>query len=149
MSLVEKINESIKDAMRAKEKERLEALRSVKAALLLEATKGGSDGITEQAEIQILNRLYKQRKEAAGIFTAQARPELAEVEEFQAGVIESFLPARLSDAEIQAIITEIVSRTGASGMKDMGKVMGEANSKLSGKADPKFVADTVKKLLGA
>ncbi len=149
MSLVEKINESIKDAMRAKEKERLEALRAVKAALLLEATKGGNTGITEQAEIQILNRLHKQRKEAAAIFHAQSRKDLADVEDFQAGVIEAFLPARLSEQEVEAAVVDIIASSGASGMKDMGKVMGEVNAKLAGKADPKFVADLVKKMLTA
>jgi uncharacterized protein YqeY len=149
MSLVDRISDAIKEAMKAKEKDKLEALRAIKAALLLEATKGGSGEITEQAEIQILNRLYKQRKEAAGIFHTQHRPELAQVEEFQAAIIESFLPARLSDAEVEAVIARIIAETGASGMKDMGKVMGPANQQLAGKADPKFIADTVKAKLNS
>lgn len=149
MSLVDKINESIKDAMRAKEKEKLEALRSVKAALLLEATKGSDKELSEQAEMQILTRLHKQRKESAGIFNQQGRKDLAEVEEYQAGVIEEYLPKQLSEAEVDAVIEQIIAETGASGMKDMGKVMGAATGKLAGKADAKLVADKVKQKLSA
>lgn len=147
MSLTEKINEGIKDAMRAREKEKLEALRAVKAALLLEATKSTEKDISEAAEMQILMRLHKQRKESADIYTTQGRPELAAEELFQAGVIESYLPAQMSEAEITKAIAAIIAETGAQGIKDMGKVMGQASAKLAGKADSKVIAAKVKELL--
>jgi uncharacterized protein YqeY len=149
MGLTDKINDAIKDAMRAREKEKLEALRAVKSALMLEATKGSEKELTEQVEMQILTRLHKQRKESAGIYHTQGRADLAEVEEFQAGIIEEFLPKQLSESEVEAIIDAIIAETGASGMKDMGKVMGAATGKLAGKADAKLVADKVKQKLSA
>lgn len=149
MALTDKINEGIKDAMRAKEKEKLEALRAVKAALLLEATKSSDKGISEEAEMQILMRLHKQRKESADIYKAQGRPELAEEELFQAGIIEEFLPKQLSEAEIDEKVAAIIAETGASGMKDMGKVMGRATAEMAGKADGKLIAAKVKAKLGS
>ncbi len=149
MSLTEKINEGIKDAMRAKEKEKLEALRAIKAALLLEATKGGEKEISEATEMQILMRMHKQRKESADIYKAQNRPELAQVEVFQAGVIEAYLPKQLSEAEVEQHVRTIIADTGASSVKDMGKVMGLANAKMAGKADGKLIAAKVKELLSA
>lgn len=149
MSLSDKINAEIKDAMRAREKEKLEALRAVKAALLLEATKGGDQEITEATEMQILMRLHKQRKESAEIYTAQGRPELASVELFQADVIEAFLPRQMSEAEVEAGLKAIIAATGAQGIKDMGKVMGQATAKMAGRADGKMIAAKVKELLSA
>ncbi len=147
MSLTDKINEGIKDAMRAREKDKLEALRAVKAALLLEGTKGGEKEISEATEMQILMRLHKQRKESADIYTAQGRPELAAEETFQAGVIEAYLPKQMSEAEVNDAIAAIIAETGAQGMKDMGKVMGQATAKMAGKADSKMIAAKVKQLL--
>lgn len=148
MGLTDTINDGIKDAMRAKEKQKLEALRAVKAALLLEATKSSDKGISEEAEMQILMRLHKQRKESADIYQAQGRPELAEEELFQAGIIEEYLPKQLSEAEVDEKISAIIAETGASGMKDMGKVMGRATAEMAGKADSKMIASKVKQLLG-
>lgn len=147
MSLTDKITESIKDAMRNKEKQRLEALRAIKSALLLESTKGGGATVDEKVELQILTRLQKQRKESATIYKEQGRDDLASEEDFQAEVIEEFLPAQLTDAEVDSIIDEIIAQTGANDMKDMGKVMGQATAKMAGKADAKLIADKVKEKL--
>jgi len=147
MALIDQISESIKDAMRSKEKEKLEALRSIKAALMLEATKGGDGIITEQAEMQILNKLYKQRKESSTIFRQQGRADLAEPEDFQAGIIEAYLPKQLSEAEIETVVKAIIAKVGATGPSDMGKVMGAASGQLAGKADGKLISEIVKRNL--
>lgn len=149
MTLAEKINDGIKNAMRNKEKDKLEALRAVKAALMLEMSKGSERELTEQAEMQVLMRLHKQRKESAAIYHEQNREDLAKDEEFQASVLEEFLPKQMSEAEIATVIDQIIAQTGASGMKDMGKVMGQASGKLAGKADGKLIADLVKQKLAA
>lgn len=147
MALTDKINDEIKAAMRAREKEKLEALRAVKSALLLEATKGSDKGLTEAVEMQILTRLHKQRKESADIYQQQGRPELAAEELFQAEVIESFLPAQMDETEIDNAIAAIIADTGASGMQDMGKVMGRATAEMAGRADAKLIADKVRQKL--
>ena len=148
MSLADKINEDIKTAMRAKDKPRLEALRAVKSALLLAATEKGADGnVSEKAELQVLQRLVKQRKESAQIFHDQGRADLAEPEEAQAAVIAEYLPAQMSEDEVRSILQEIVTKTGASGPQDMGKVMGQAMGRLQGKADGKLISSIVKDLL--
>jgi hypothetical protein len=149
MSLTDKINEGIKDAMRSKEKPLLEALRSIKAALLLEATKGGDGEISEKAEMQILTKMHKQRKESAEIYKQQGREDLAKDEEFQAGVLESFLPKQLTEEEIEKEVEQIIAQTGAEGMKDMGKVMGQASGKMAGRADGKKISEIVKKKLNS
>ena len=149
MTLSEKINEGIKNAMRNKEKDRLEALRAVKTALVMEMSKSADKELSETVEIQVLTRLHKQRKESSAIFKEQDREDLAKDEDYQAGVLEEFLPTQMSEAEVTAVIDEIVAQTGASGMKDMGKVMGQASGKLAGKADGKLIADIVKQKLGA
>ncbi len=148
MSLVDKINEDIKSAMRAKDKLALESLRAVKAALLLAATEKGADGeVSEKAETAALQRLVKQRKESAEIFRGQGRADLAEPEEAQAKVIAAYLPEQMSEDEVRAILAEIVAQTGASGPQDMGRVMGAAMGKLQGKADGKLISSVVKELL--
>ncbi len=149
MGLTDKINSGIKDAMRAKDKPTLEALRAVKAALLMELTKGGDGELTEKVEMQILTKMHKQRKESAAIYHEQNRADLAVDEEFQAGVLEGFLPQQMTEAEIEATIAEIIASSGASGMKDMGKVMGQASGRMAGKADGKLIADIVKRTLSA
>lgn len=149
MALTDKINSGIKDAMRAKDKPTLEALRAVKAALLMELTKGGDAELTEKVEMQILTKMHKQRKESAAIYHEQNRADLAVDEEFQAGVLEAFLPQQMTEAEIEATVAEIIASSGASGMKDMGKVMGQASGKMAGKADGKLIADIVKRTLSA
>ncbi len=138
----------MKDAMRAKDTLKLESLRAVKSALLLAQTETGSKAeISEEEEIKLLQRLVKQRKDSANIYTGQGRADLAEPELLQAAVIEKFLPEQLSEAEIEAVVSRIISETGASGMAAMGKVMGTASTELAGKADGKTISAIVKKLL--
>ena len=147
MSLQDKINEEIKTAMRAKDTVSLESLRAVKSALLLLQTDSGAKEITQDDEIKLLQRLVKQRKDSANIFTEQGRPDLAEPELQQAAVIEKFLPAQLSEEEVEAVVAKIIAETGASGMASMGKVMGQASAELAGKADGKTISTIVKKFL--
>ena len=149
MDLKEKIEADIKAAMLAREKDKLNALRAIKSAILLELTKeGGSGALDEAVGLKILQKLHKQRMESATIYHAQQRTDLAQEEEAQAFVIEAYLPKRLSEEEVEAAVRGIITATGASGMKDMGRVMGEANKQLAGKADGSAVAAVVKRLLG-
>jgi uncharacterized protein YqeY len=149
MSLEIKINSDIKQAMLAKDKRKLEALRAIKAALLLEKT--GKDvsavEIPESVELKMLQKLVKQRKDSALIYREQNRADMAEEEEFQATVIEKYLPAQMSEAEVEAIVLQIISQTGAKTVADMGKVMGMASKQLAGKADNKTISILVKKHL--
>ncbi|HAF28374.1 MAG TPA: glutamyl-tRNA amidotransferase [Bacteroidales bacterium] len=148
MSLEEKINQNIKKAMLAREKDKLEALRAVKTAILIAKTEKGATGeVTEEAEIKILQRLVKQRKESATIFEEQNRPELAEKEWFEAKIIETYLPEQMSDDELTRQIQKIIDEVGAKNMSDLGKVMGKASKELAGKAEGKAIADKVKALL--
>ncbi|MCK9254721.1 MAG: GatB/YqeY domain-containing protein [Bacteroidales bacterium] len=148
MSILDKINEDIKKAMLAKEKEKLEALRAVKAAFLLAKTENSAkENLSYEKELQIIQKLIKQRKDAAEIYKQQNRMDLFEPEEFQAEIISSYLPAQLSAEELNLEISKIIEQTGASTIKDMGKVMGIANSKLVGKADSKSISAIVKQLL--
>jgi uncharacterized protein YqeY len=147
MSLTDRINADIKSAMLAKEKDKLEALRGIKAALLLAQSSG--EPVTDDSEMKLLQKLIKQRKEAADIYKTQNRMDLAEPELFQADIIQQYLPAQMGDEEIINIIKKIVETTGASSVKDMGKVMGLATKELAGKADNKKVSEIVKQLLGA
>ena len=148
MSLFERINNDIKKAMLNKGKDKLEALRAIKAAFLLAKTEKGNNELTPDKELEIVRKLVKQRKDSAEIYKQNGRNDLAETELFQASVIEQYLPAQMSDEELENEVKAIISETGASSMKDMGKVMGAATKKLAGKADNKRIADTVKKLLG-
>jgi uncharacterized protein YqeY len=150
MELENKINSDIKQAMMAKESRKLEALRAVKAALLLAKTSKEAVGgdLPEEAGLKILQKLIKQRHESADLYKAGGRDDLAEQELVQAGIIEQYLPKQLSEDEIRKGLQTIIAGTGASGQKDMGKVMGMASKEFAGKADNKVVADLVKKLLG-
>jgi len=140
MGLIDKISESIIHAMKNKDNDQLESLRAIKSALLLAKTQKNSNGeIGEVEEIKILQKLVKQRKESADIYTNQKRPELANIELSQAKIIERFLPKQIDADELEKIIIKIINETGAEGMKDMGKVMGIASNKLSGKADGKTI----------
>jgi len=134
MSLAEKINTDIKQTMLARDKRKLEALRAIKAGLLLAKTgKDTSSGeIPETIEIQLLQKLVKQRRESAEIYKQQNRTDLAEEEIFQADIIQTYLPQQISEDEIIGIVKTIIAQTGASGMKDMGKVMGAASKQLAG-----------------
>ena len=148
MGLLENISSSIVKAMKNKNNDDLESLRAIKSALLLAKTQKNSGGeISEADEIKILQKLVKQRKESAEIYSNQDRLELAELELNQAKVIEKFLPKQLDHDEIEKIISEIIDQSGAQGMKDMGKVMGLASSQLSGKADGKTISNIVRSKL--
>lgn len=145
MSLSSKIMPAMKEAMKAKNQTKLTSLRAIKAAILLAQTESGSKAeLTEEQEIKLLQKLVKQRKDSAAIFSEQGRADLADPELEQAEVIAAFLPAQLSEDEVAAIVTEIIANTGASGMKDMGKVMGQASAKLAGQADGKLISTIVK-----
>ncbi|HEX8576621.1 MAG TPA: GatB/YqeY domain-containing protein [Flavobacterium sp.] len=148
MSLSTQIMDEMKTAMRAKDTVALEALRAIKSELLLAQTASGAkEEISEDEEIKLLQRLVKTRKESARIFTEQNRMDLAEPELAQIAVIEKFLPAQLSEADVEAVIAEIIAETGASGIASMGKVMGLAAAKLGGTAEGKTISTLVKKLL--
>ncbi|AWK04456.1 glutamyl-tRNA amidotransferase [Flavobacterium crocinum] len=148
MSLQTQIMDEIKTAMKAKDTVALEALRAVKSELLLASTSSGSkEELSEDEEIKLLQRLVKTRKESARIFTEQNRPDLAEPELAQVAVIEKFLPAQLSEEEVEAVIAKIIAETGASGIASMGKVMGLASAQLGGTAEGKTISTIVKKLL--
>lgn len=145
MALEEQINTDIKTAMLARDAAKLEALRAVKSAILL--LKTSPEGYTDDTEIKALQKMVKQRKETAEIYKTQSRAELADVELFQANVIESYLPKQMSEAEIRSEITKIISSLGATSPADMGKVMGVASKQLAGKADGKIISGIVKELL--
>jgi len=148
MGLENLINDDMKKAMLSKDAEKLEALRAIKAALLLEKTKEGTTGeIPESIELSLLQKLVKQRKESAAIYKTGNREDLAEKELFEAGIIEQYLPKQLSDDELISMIKTIITQSGASSIKDMGKVMGQASKELAGKADGKRVSEIVKSLL--
>jgi len=149
MSLEITINTDIKAAMIARDKRKLEALRAIKSALLL--IKTGKDTafaeIPEELELKTLQKLIKQRKESARIYKEQNRDEAYEEEVYQAGIIEAYLPEQMSDEDIVAVVADIISKTGASSMKDMGKVMGMASKQLAGKADNSLVSKIVREKL--
>jgi hypothetical protein len=148
MTLAEKINADIKTAMLAKDKDSLDALRAVKSAILLAATeKGASEQLTDEAEIKLLQKLVKQRRESAEIYVTQGRDDLAKVEALQADVIERYLPAQMSREELTEAIKAIIAQVNATGPQDMGKVMGVASKQLAGKTDNKVVSEVVKSLL--
>ncbi|GAA4049605.1 GatB/YqeY domain-containing protein [Flavobacterium chungnamense] len=148
MSLQSKIMDVMKDAMRSKDTVALEALRAIKSELLLAQTATGSkEEISEVDEIKILQKLVKMRKDSAEIYKTQNRPDLAEPELAQIAVIEQFLPAQLSEAEVEAIVSKIIAETGASGIASMGKVMGLASAQIGGQAEGKTISAIVKKLL--
>jgi uncharacterized protein YqeY len=150
MSLKEQIDADIKAAMKAKNKEELTALRSIKSLILMaETEKGAQEALTEDAEMKLLMRAAKQRKESAETFAANKRQELADAELAELAVIERYLPKQMSQAELESKIKEIIEQTGASGPQDMGKVMGVAPKELAGKAEGKAISVTVKKLLNS
>lgn len=150
MSLKQEIDADIRKAMLARNKEELEALRSIKSLILLaETEKGGSGEVSREAENKLLMKAAKQRKESADIFEKQGRKDLADRELLQLDVINRYLPKQLSEAEIETEIAGIIRETGAKGPQDMGKVMGVASRKLAGQADGKLIADVVKKLLSS
>jgi len=148
MSLKLTIENGIKDAMRAKDADRLRALRAIKSMILLEETSGSSaDGLSADAEMKILMKAAKQRRDSLEVYVAQNRPDLAEKEQAELAIIEEFLPKQLSDAELTAKITEIIAAVGATSPADMGKVMGAASKQLAGLADGKAISAKVNELL--
>ncbi len=147
MTLENKINLDLLAAMKAKDKVALRGIRAIKATILLVKTDGSGDTIDKEREIKILQKLIKQRKDSLEIFEKQNREDLAIVEREEIEVISKYLPKQMTEDEIRSIILDIISETGSSGMKDMGRVMGMASKKLSGKADNKMVAGIVKGLL--
>lgn len=148
MELIETITDEIKKAMLAKDKVRLEALRGIKKELLEAKTaKGAADELSEETAIAILQKMVKQRKDSAEIYTAQNRPDLAEVEIEQMNVIQEYLPAQLTPDELESAVMEIIAETGATSLKEMGKVMGLATKQLAGKAEGRAISEMVKKLL--
>ena len=149
-TLANSISEGIKDAMRAKDRDRLSALRDIKSKIMLEATKeGAGDSVDDAVTMSILSKLLKQRKETATLYHEQGRADLAAEEEAQAAVIQEFLPAALSEEEIKARVMEIIAQTGATSMADMGKVMGMASKAMAGQADGKVISQFVRTALQA
>ncbi|MCF6167402.1 GatB/YqeY domain-containing protein [Lutibacter sp.] len=149
MSLQQELMIKIKEAMKSKDRVALESLRAIKSEILLAQTKGGpSDGLTQDDEIKLLQKLVKQRKDSASIYKEQGRDDLAEPELAQVKIISQFLPEQLGEKELKEIISKIMETVGATSMKDMGKVMGMASKQLAGKADGKAISTVVKQLLG-
>jgi uncharacterized protein YqeY len=145
MSLQNQVMEEIKAAMKAKDTVALESLRAIKSALLLAQTeKGAGSEMSDAEEIKLIQKLVKQRKDSAAIFKEQGREDLAGPELAQVAVIEKFLPAQLSEDEIEKVVVQIIESTGASGMKDMGKVMGMVSKELAGQADGKTISGIVR-----
>ena len=148
MELFEKVSKDIVAAMKAKDKVTLEALRNIKKVFIEAKTApGANDTLDDAAALKILQKLAKQGHDSADLYTQQNRPDLAEAEMAQVKVIESYLPKALSAEEIEAAVKEIIAQTGASSIKEMGKVMGVASKQLAGKADGKAISDVVKRLL--
>jgi len=149
MNLEEKIGTDLKEAMKAKDQARLRSIRAIKAAILLLKTDGSGQELTPEKEIKLVQKLVKQRKESLDIYIKQDREDLAAVEREEIAVLEKYLPAQISEDELKEIIQNIITKTGASGMADMGKVMGMASKELAGKADGKAISGIVKSLLSS
>ncbi len=147
MNLEDKINNDLKEAMKAKDAATLRGVRAIKSAILLHKTSGAGVEVTAEDAIKILQKLVKQRKESLGIFEQNGRAELAQTEREEIEVIERYLPKQLSEAEIEAIVKNIIAETGATSMKEMGKVIGAANKQLAGQAEGAVISGIVKKLL--
>lgn len=149
MNLFDQINEDLKSAMKAREKEKLEAIRNIKKVLLeAKAAKGANAELDDQEVVKAISKLAKQGRDSAAIYKEQSRLDLYEAEMVQVEVFEQYLPKKLNDEELTAAVREIIAATGASGMKDMGKVMGIASKQLAGKAEGKEISDKVKAVLG-
>ena len=147
MSLQKEVMEQMKAAMKSKDKVALESLRALKSEFLLANTSGSNAEMSEADELKIVQKLVKQRKDSAAIFVEQDRDDLADPELAQAKILEQFLPQQLSEEDLKKVIGEIVSQTGATSMRDMGKVMGIASKQLGGKADGKAISMVVKEML--
>ncbi len=148
MSLEVKVMSALKEAMKAKDEAAKRSLRAIKSAILLAKTDGSGKELNEADEIKMLQKLVKQRRDSLAIFKEQGREDLAAKEEEEIITIEKFLPQQMSEEELESFVKGIIEKTGASSMKDMGKVMGMASKQLAGRADGKTVSSLVKKLLG-
>lgn len=148
MSLQKEVMTKLKEAMKAKDKVALESLRAIKSAILLAQTSGDSKELSAEDEVKLVQKLVKQRKDSATLYTEQGRVDLAEPELAQVAVLEKFLPEQMGEEELKNIIANIINKVGANSMKDMGKVMGMASRQLAGKADGKAISNVVKILLG-
>ncbi len=147
MSLESLITNDLKEAMKAKDQVALRSIRAIKAAVLLFKTDGSGDVLDTDKEIKLLQKLVKQRQDSLDIYTKQGREDLAVTEREEIAVIQKYLPAQLTDDELKAAITELIAESGATSIKEMGKVIGLANQRLAGKAEGKAIAATVKELL--
>ncbi|MGB5820362.1 MAG: GatB/YqeY domain-containing protein [Saonia sp.] len=147
MGLQQQVMEQMKAAMKAKDTVALESLRAIKSALLLAQTSGSGNDLSEDDEIKLVQKLVKQRKDSAAIYEKQGRADLAAPELAQAAIIEQFLPEQLSEEEIEKVVVRTINDTGASGMKDMGKVMGMVSKELAGQADGKTISSIVRSKL--
>ncbi|MCB9245066.1 MAG: GatB/YqeY domain-containing protein [Flavobacteriales bacterium] len=149
MSLIDQVGEHLKDAMRAKDQAKLRTLRAIKAELLLLKTKDANAEVSADDEMAALVKMAKQRRESLKIYQEQGRNDLSQIEEEELRIIETFLPKQLSTDELKAELQKIIEQTGASGIQDMGKVMGMASSKLKGLAEGSAIASAVRELLSA
>tara|TARA_R100000152_G_C6629899_1_gene77817 strand:+ start:16 stop:468 length:453 start_codon:yes stop_codon:yes gene_type:complete len=150
MSLKQQIDTDIKNAMKAKNKEELQALRSIKSMILLaESEKGAEENLSEDAEMKLLMKAAKQRRESADTYKSNGREELAQAELFELDVIERYLPKQMSEQELRSKLEDIIAKVGASSPQDMGKVMGVATKELAGKADGKMISQLVKQILAS
>ena len=147
MSLQEQINNDIKEAMKARNVDRLAALRAVKSAIILEATKDGSTSVSDEVSLKIVTKLVKQRKDSAAIFTEQNRPDLAIDEVNQLAYLEGYLPEQMGEEEVRKVVQEVIAQVGASSPTDMGKCMGLLMGKLKGKTDGSLISKLVKEEL--
>ena len=147
MSLTERINDDIKTAMKAREKDKLAAIRDVKSKLLLEATSGGDGNVDEATENKVVMKLYKQRMDTYDLSIKEGREDLAADEKFQADIIKAYMPEMMSEDEIRKVVAEKITAVGASGPQDIGKVMGPIMGQLNGKADGKLISSIVKEEL--
>ena len=147
MKLIDKINSKIKESIKQKDSVKLDTLRSIKSAILIEEKSSKLNKLSDGDEIKILNRLYKQRKESYDIYKSKNREDLANIENLQASIIQEFLPKQLTSEEVEKIIDNIILKLNPQGIKDMGKVMGFATKELLGKADGKLISVIVKNKL--
>lgn len=147
MSLEERIMPDLKEAMKAKDQAALRAIRAIKAQILLVKTDGTGTELDEASEIKMIQKMVKQRQESLDIFIKQGREDLAVTEREEIAVLSKYLPAQLGEDKIKEIVAEVIAKTGASGMKDMGKVMGMVSTQLAGQADGKTISSVVKSLL--
>ena len=148
MSLSDRINTGIKEAMKAKDEARKRTLRAIKSQLLLLKTDGTGADITEEKEIKLLQKMVKERQDSYEAYMKQDRNDLAVIEKEEMDIIKEYLPAQMSEEEVKAVVEGIIAQVGATSMKDMGKVMDAANKQLAGKADGKTISTIVKGLLG-